>query len=112
MINPAARVLANPNLVESFTIRRPTAGMQDGVAVATNADLPASGSIQPPKPADLQGLTEGQRLLETIAVWTTTEVKAAPGAPDELVWKGKTYRVVALETWPGYYRAIAQRVNP
>lgn len=112
MISPAARVLANKNLVEAFLIRRPTPAMQEGVAVSTSADIEASGSLQPAKPADLQGLPEGQRLLETIAVWTRTEVKAEPGAPDELVWSGRTYRVVALERWPDHYRALAQRVIP
>jgi hypothetical protein len=112
VISPAARVLANPNLVEAFTIRRPTPAMQEGVETVTNADIAASGSLQPAKPADLQGLPEGQRLAETIAVWTTTEVKADPGAPDELLWSGRTYRVVALERWPDHYRALAQRVLP
>lgn len=114
MIDAASAVLGDPDLTEAFVIRRPTVGMQEGVAVSTGfTDIAAIGSVQPPTPAMLQGLPEGQRLAETIAVFTLTEVKAVPGAPDEIVFgDGRLYRVVALDKWPDHYRALAQRVLP
>jgi hypothetical protein len=58
-------------------------------------------------------LKEGQRLDELIAVFTLTEVKATPGAPDEIVLgDGRLFRVVGLERWQDHYRALAQRVFP
>lgn len=114
MIDAASDVLADPDLTEAFTIRRPTVGMQEGVGVSTGfEDIEARGSVQTPTPAMLQGLPEGQRLAETIAVFTLTEIKATPGAPDEiLLGDGRLYRVVALDKWPDHYRALAQRVLP
>lgn len=112
MIDAASAVLSNPMLTQPFTIRRPTPAMQEGVAVSTSAETTARGSVQPPRTSELQGLPEGQRLLEHVSVWSKTEIKADPGAPDELVVDGKLYRVVGLETWPDHYRALAQRVLP
>lgn len=107
-------LMSDPDFIESVTLRRPTPSMQEGVAVATHVDTTITAIVQPATPRELMGLPEGQRLKDVVSVWSATEMKAEPGAPDILLRSGRSYRVIKLEPWAeaGYYRAFAEGFEP
>lgn len=77
-------------------------------------EIGIDASVQPATAKELERLPEGQRTRETLAVYTTTELRiAAPGqAADRLEHDGVTYEVQSVEPWGvgGYFKALAAKV--
>lgn len=101
---------------------------------STLDDLPSFlASVQPATPDEIQALPEGVRARETLALYTTTELRTAtnprldagedpiPAASprgavpaDLVIVRGEVYEVVSIERWARirpHYKAIAVRAD-
>jgi len=75
-------------------------------------------NIQPASGRDLLRLPEGVRTRETVAIWTSDELRTAneaTGAPADVVnYGGASYQVELVEDWVGlggFRKAIAAKVE-
>lgn len=85
------------------------------VKAAAAAPFTLAASVQPAGGRQVLRLPEGLRSTETIALWTSTELRGAleEGATgDRLTWQGTVYEVQVVKPWrqAGYFEAIATRV--
>lgn len=78
----------------------------------------AAVNIQPASGRDLLRLPEGVRTRETIAIWTSAELRTADeatGTPADVVgYGGASYQVELVEDWVGlggFRKAIAAKVE-
>ena len=109
--------LSDPELgFLSFTVRRLTYRLSQGVASVTHADFPAEGCIHPGTPEMAQLLPEEERHKDLIAVYTSFPLSLGknPGgatwtAADRILCAGKIWKLVRLRDWSqfGYYQALA-----
>ena len=109
--------LSDPELgFLSFTVRRLTYRLSQGVASVTHTDLPVEGCIHPGTPEMVQLLPEEERHKEFIAVYTGFPLSMGqnPGgvswtAADRILYAGKSWKLVRLRDWSqfGYYQAMA-----
>jgi len=101
-----------------FTVIRPSgaAFVNAGVRTFSYDTLPFRGCVQPATKSDLKQSGVGEEVAETIAVWSTAELRVGNGddiQPDVIVVDGVKYRVVALVDYgqAGYWKAIAAQVK-
>ncbi len=102
---PVARTAAG-----TITLGRVTAGASSALSI--------SASVQPATPEDMKRLPEGQRIDETIKLYTTTELKTvdvdAQTAADRITYDGQVYEVQQVTPWSevgGYWRVFAKRTG-
>lgn len=95
----------------TYTAGRLTPGATSTTPLAVVAVQPASGR-------DLLRLPEGLRTRETIAIWTSDELRTAnetTGTPADVVgYGGASYQVELVEDWAGlggFRKAIAAKVE-
>ena len=113
--------LTDPELgYTAFTVQRITYTRQNGTTVSSTQTLSASGCIHPGTPDMLQLLPEEDRYEEFIVIYTdfslslgTDDGGATYTAPDRILWKGDTWRVVKLRDWGdfGYHQAAAVKMH-
>jgi len=92
--------------------RRPLATLLAGRAVAGTAEtLLIVATVVPATGRDLQRLPEGRQDRETWAVFTATLLYCADSSheADLITLDGVAWEVQHVESWPGFYRALAQR---
>lgn len=105
----------------TYTVtRRAAATITTGRAVAgATSSVTITASVQPASGRDLQRLPEGRRAIETLTLFTTTQLlvggQGAANEADLVTIGGKVYEVQLVETWPvtslnaaAAYRALAQ----
>jgi hypothetical protein len=112
-----AEMMSDPDFVEAITIRRPTVTLDaEGESSAAYQDIPAIAGVQPAGQDEVRMVPEGIRIDDAIAVWSATEMRAGGDGVDSdtIVWKGKSYRVVAREPWMGngYCMVVAAGNTP
>ena len=100
----------------SFTVRRLTYRLSQGITTVTHADHTAEGCIYPGTPEMVQLLPEEERHKEFIAIYTgfPLSLGSNPGgttwtAADRILYDGKTWKLARLRDWSqfGYYQALA-----
>ena len=100
----------------SFTVRRLTYRLSQGMTTVTHADLPAEGCIHPGTPEMVRLLPEEERHKDLIAVYTSFPLSLGsnPGgtawtAADRILYDGKVWKLARLRDWSqfGYYQALA-----
>lgn len=110
-------LLDDPDFCVSFTVLRRAETVDDkGRAGHSEEAQSMTGVVQPAGPRELERLPEGERDRETLSIYTRTPLRVgnvdAGTAADIVVYGGGRYTVSAVETWPGYTRALAQRERP
>lgn len=98
----------------TFTVLRITEAVNDhGRAEYAEASMPMTGVVQPATARELDRLPEGERDKETLTIYTRQPLHVGNlpegTAADCVLYNGARYTVSAVETWPGYTRALAQR---
>ena len=118
MIN-VSRVLNSPNFTQSFIVYRKKGHWDKGAMVQIEDALTFRGVISVASPKQIQQVPEGDRVSgmmvfhSTSEIYTTrawgTEYQTDYGTSDELVWRGKRYKVVHVAPYSdyGYYKAFA-----
>lgn len=109
-----ARLLSQaPMGAVSFDVERPAAGWLRGAPNGAVQTFAASGVVQPAGEQQLSQLPEGDRLRETIAVYTACVLRAggADVPADCILWQGARYRVASVRRWAdsGLCQALAVR---
>lgn len=107
-------LLDDPAFNISFTVVRRTETVNDrGRAEFIEEHAAMIGVVQPATARELERLPEGERDKETLTIYTRQPLRVgsvADGtATDRVLYGGTTYFVAAVETWPGYTRALVQR---
>lgn len=110
-------LLDDPAFCVAFTVLRRTESVNDnGRAERAEERLPMTGNVQPAGPRELERLPEGERDRETLVIYTRAPLRVGDEgtgtAADIVVYGGARYTVSAVEPWPGYTRALAQRERP
>jgi hypothetical protein len=88
-------------------------GYVDGVwAPGSAVETEIRATVQATTPQTLRDLPEGIREDASWTIWSRSELRGPEGGqPDEIVWRGETYRVTLL--WPrleaGFYKAVLGR---
>ena len=113
--------LTDPELgYTAFTVQRITYIRQNGTSVPSSQTFSASGCIHPGTPEMLQLLPEEDRHEEFIVIYTDFALSfgandggAVYTAPDRIVWKGETWRVIRIHDWGdfGYRQAMAIKMR-
>lgn len=98
----------------SFTCLRRVESVNDyGRAEYEETATPMTGAVQPATARELERLPEGERDRETLVIYTRQPLcvgNLAEGtAADCVLYNDARYTVAAVETWPGYTRALAQK---
>jgi hypothetical protein len=113
-----SEMMLDPELTETFTVRRPT-GSYDGHGQwrATYADTAVVGIAQPMSPREVEMLPEGSRIDNMMSFWSAVEMKTADGnraEADVIVYQGASYKVVKVNPWgpSGYWKAMAEGFIP
>lgn len=110
-------ILTDPDVQTEFTLTRTTVTVDDtGRTATTAAESTLTGAILPATDRQLERLSEGDRSSEVVAVYTQTPLTAGTDelAPDEIIWRGTTYRVQQIQDWltvGGFCVALAASVN-
>lgn len=80
--------------------------------------FPIDASVQPATARDRLLLPEGFRARQTIAVWSTGNLRPSDEGTgvrgDRVTWQGEVYEVTALDPWAnvgGYVKALATRIT-
>lgn len=115
-----SRVVKNPRLQQPFRIQRNTYIFADeGEWKLANTDfLTAVGVVTPTQEKDrAQYLSEAQRQLNAITIYSPTEIRKADGESQEsdiVIWRGGYYRVEFSKPFDpyGYWFAIATGFVP
>lgn len=97
-----ASLITDPDFARPFSLTRSDRAVDThGRAVLTEVDIPVTGVILPATDKQLQRLPEGDRSMETIAVYA--RIKITPGsksnAPDRVTWRGEIYEVKQVQDW-------------
>lgn len=100
-------------------LRYPPVVMVEGRAVSNKpATVTMSASVQPATPRDVQRLPENLREQETIAVFTTYDLRGASVEGryqgDRVKWEGRDYEVKSVQRWRAagnYVKALCTRVG-
>ena len=105
-------------ITESVSVTRIAAGSRtlgrwtDGSTSVITIDA----CVQPATDEDMQRLPEGQRIEETISIFTTTELKTVSvdgqTPADRVSYDGEVYEVQSVTPWSevgGYYHVLAKR---
>ena len=92
---------------EIITVNRTTGGYVDGVYQENvSATFKTIASMQQPTPAQLERLPLGERdknIFSFISKKPIFSVKDRQGLPaDKIIFKGKTYEVIASSDWSSY----------
>lgn len=114
---------------KQFTILRRVTGSgyydDDGIWVEGNSEgeITIKASVQPLNMQETAALAEGERTMNTVKIYTSTELYPAkegiggrrPQEPDLLLWNGKRWRVIACAAYQSgvisHYKAYAQEVD-
>ena len=107
-------LLNDPAFNVSFTVvRRAETVNIRGRAEFIEEHAAMTGVVQPAAAHELERLPEGERDKETLTIYTRQPLRVgsvADGtATDCVLYGGARYFVAAVETWPGYTRALVQR---
>ena len=113
-------LLSDPELGgTSFTVRRTIYRRdQDRSAVLVTRTVTATGCVHPGSPELLTELPEENRADAFIVVYTAFALSLGQddgisyAGPDQILFQGKTWRVVSLRPWSafGFSRALAVEV--
>lgn len=118
MIN-VSRVLMSKNLTQSFTVYRKKGHWSKGVIIQTEDALTFQGVISVASPKEILQVPEGDRVSGMMAFYSASEIyvtrawgteyQADYGTSDELLWRGKRYKVVHVAPYSdyGYCKAFA-----
>lgn len=113
-----SEILSDPLFVDDIAvIRSSRTTNQQGITVDTPGMYYAYGSVQPTPGRDLEQFAEAERAGVFITVTTTFQLfpLTATTAPDQVVWRGKNYRVKHVPDWTnygqGFVTAICQLVD-
>lgn len=89
---------------QPFTFERITKAIVDFELVETRSLTAFTGVVAPLKQTDLEIKPEGQRQWRWLEIHSTTNLEFA--LDDRFVFKGKMYRVMAVNDWAdyGYFR--------
>ena len=117
-LGPVVSSFALPNSITVERIQN-TSYDSDGFPVYNApTELQMKAVVHNATPADLQMLPEGERVKETIIIFTRTALVTADtsskDAADVVQYSGKRYRVLLSENWlaqSGHYRCWAQRIE-
>ena len=100
----------------SFTVRRLTYRLSQGMTTVTDTDYPAEGCIHPGTPEMAQLLPEEERHKDLIAIYTSFPLSLGnnPGgttwtATDRILYDGRVWKLVRLRDWSmfSYYQGLA-----
>lgn len=111
-----SELMSDPDFTQAFTLRRRAGSFanEGEFTQAAPVEMQLTGSIQPASPADLVRFqSEGERRKAIIRVWSATPMNASDGKgqqPDEIIWRGSTYRVIECVTWGdhGFWKVFAE----
>ena len=113
-------IVNDPDFAEQFSIERSSGAFVMGVYEQTQNIVKAYGVVTPSNPEEMQQVAEGDRLLGSITVKSSTQFllsQTTAGGGQENVadvidWNNDRYRVVYLWPWQdfGYYKCIANRI--
>ena len=113
-------IVNDPDFAEPFSIERSSGAFVMGVYEQTQNIVKAYGVVTPSNPEEMQQVAEGDRLLGSITVKSSTQFllsQTTAGGGQENVadvidWNNDRYRVVYLWPWQdfGYYKCIANRI--
>jgi len=105
----------------TYTVSRISAGSSTYVAGRRQAGSTSTFSIPavvvPLSGMDLQRLPEGFQSQQTIAIYTTVELKTASSDTaqdaDQLNYQGQQYQIENVEHWESgnFWKSIAQRIQ-
>ena len=109
-------VLDDPDFLAPFTVIRAVERVTEkGRAERTEETFTAAGCVQPATAREREVLPEGERDRETLVIYTRTALRtgdeAEGTAADAIDVNGVRYTVSAVEAWPHYVRALAQRTQ-
>lgn len=107
-------LLDDQSFCTPFTVVRSAEVVNDkGRAAYVEVSTPITGVVQPATARELDRLPEGERDKETLTIYTRQPLRvgnlANGTAADCVLYNGARYTVAAVETWPGYTRALAQK---
>ncbi len=107
-------LLDDPAFNVPFTaVRRAETVNDRGRAEFVEEHTGMTGVVQPATARELERLPEGERDKETLTIYTRQPLRVgsvADGtATDCVLYGGARYFVAAVETWPGYTRALVQK---
>ncbi len=114
MMLDVSALLDDTTFCTLFTVLRLTESVNDhGRAEYAEASTSMTGVVQPATARELERLPEGERDKETLTIYTRQPLRvgnlANGTAADCVQYNGARYTVAAVETWPGYTRALAQK---
>jgi hypothetical protein len=103
----------------TYTVTRPGAGTwTNGLFVeGTASTFQIQASVQPASPKDLQRLPEGERTMNVIVIFTTTELllasQAARTLSDRIAYRGANYEVEDVDVWEsgGFWKCLARKIE-
>ena len=100
----------------TITRRTPAARVNGVEQDPTSATFIIEACVQPASGRQLQRLPDGMRQSETIAVYTSTELKTIESAPlaDLISFKGKSYELANVKPFDdlgNYFECVAVKVR-
>lgn len=112
-------IMVDPELVQPFTVKRPTTTLANhGVAATTYQELDLSGIVEPATPQEIAMLPEGERSSEIMNFRCAQELLPGDGKSttgDLALFGGNKYMVIKSERWgavgSGYFKATAKAVT-
>lgn len=120
MIN-IAEIIADPDFMQPYTVRRNTGTWVNGRFVETPTTLNFFGVVIPANAQDIQMLPEGDRVSGLINFYTTADnpfqISKADngelGTSDQPIWRGNNYRILQVFDYQdyGYQLAIGTRMD-
>ena len=112
----------DPEIVDSFTVRRQAETLGLGRSVITTTDIPAVyGVVCAASPNDLEKIPDSTSAGRAISVVAPFHFKDAQSGfqPDLILWQGSAYLVAHVDLYPhfgeGFFQSIAisqTAVNP
>lgn len=104
-------LLVDPDLgAQPFTVVRRKGKWSAGrLLVSDEETLVFTGIIQPPSSEQLAFFPEGERREGKIAIHTQSALHLSDGEDisDDVIWRGESYKVVAVNRWNDYGFCVA-----
>lgn len=110
-------ILNDPEMTTEFVLTRTTLAVGDtGRTSKAEAVSTLAGVILPATDQQLERLDVGDRSSEVVAVYSKTPLTSGTDelAPDEVTWRGTTYRIKQVQDWTtmaGFCVALAISIS-